>query len=77
MKLWPTPQDLDDDISMILSAEHKEKEGYNYDIVKLTFRNRHNGQQHKAIQLLSRRGEGRPPGMDKTQGPPNDSLSPE
>jgi hypothetical protein len=57
MILWPVPQDLDEDISMLLSAEHKEKEIYKYDIIKLTFRNRHNGQQAKAIQLYSRKTE--------------------
>jgi hypothetical protein len=57
MKLWPIPQDLDDDISMTLTAEHKEKEQYKYDIIKLTFRNKHNGQQAKAIQLLSIKAE--------------------
>jgi hypothetical protein len=59
MKLWPIPQDLDEEISMTLSAEHKEKEQYKYDIVKITFRNRHNGQNAKAIQLISMTGEER------------------
>jgi len=57
MKLWPIPQDLDNDINMMLSAEYKEKEGYKYDIIKRTFRNRHNGQQAKVIQLLSIKAE--------------------
>lgn len=64
MKLWPIPQDVDDDISMTLTAEHKEKEEYIYDIIKLTFRDRNNGQQAKAIQLLSMMGEESPVGMN-------------
>jgi hypothetical protein len=55
--LWPFPQDLDNDVSLMLSAEHKEKKPYSYDIIKLTFRNKHYGQQGKAIQLLSMKGE--------------------
>jgi hypothetical protein len=56
-KLWPFPQDLDNDVSIMLTAEHKEKDKYRYDIIKLTFRNKHYGQQGKAIQLLSMKGE--------------------
>ena len=59
-KLWTIRQDLDNDVSMMLSAEHKEKDKYKYDILKLTFRNKNNGQQAKAIQLLSMMGEERP-----------------
>ena len=57
MKLWPVPQDLDENFNMVLSAEYKQKDKYEYQIVKLTIRNRHNGQQHKALQLVCMRKE--------------------
>jgi hypothetical protein len=57
MKLWPIPQDLDDNVSMMLSVEYKERFHYKYDIIKLTFRDKNRGQRHKAIQLISMTGE--------------------
>ncbi|MBE3087130.1 MAG: hypothetical protein IMZ64_13035 [Bacteroidetes bacterium] len=60
MKLWPIPQDLDEHISLMLSAEHKPRFHYRYDIIKLTFRDRNNGQNAKAMQLLSMMGEESP-----------------
>jgi hypothetical protein len=57
MKLWPIPQDLDEEFNMILSAEYKQKDKYGYEIVKLTLRNRHNGQQAKALQLITLKKE--------------------
>lgn len=56
-KLWTIPQDLDDNVSMMLSAEHKEKNQYKYDLIKLTFRDKNRGQNAKSIQLLSMPGE--------------------
>jgi len=56
MKLWTTPQDVDDEISMMLSAEFKEKEQYQYHIIKLMFRDKNKGKRHKAIQLISMTG---------------------
>ena len=69
MKLWPIPQDLDDDISMILSAEHKGKDHYRYDIIKITYRDKNHGQKAKAIQLLSMKGEESPQAWIRPGGP--------
>jgi hypothetical protein len=57
MILDVVPEDLDDDISMRLSAEYRCKDKYGYEIVKLTIRNRHNGQQAKALQLITLKTE--------------------
>jgi hypothetical protein len=58
MKLWPIPQDVDEEISMMLSIKHScSKKDYIYDTINLTFRDKNRGQNAKAIQLLSMPGE--------------------
>jgi hypothetical protein len=58
MKLWPIPQDVDDEISMMLSIKHScSQKDYIYDTINLTFRDKNRGQNAKAIQLLLMPGE--------------------
>jgi len=60
-KLWPYPEDVDEEITMMLSVQHETSiPGYIYDVVKLLFRSKTKSKRQKVITLLTMPGEESP-----------------